>query len=89
MLRRRLFGALLFVVLLYLAVGLAFHIAWERADAACRAELATQGVFVEPRLGGPVALLFDVTNWPVYVMANVLHTGTPLATPCAWRNRTP
>lgn len=70
-------------VFLYLALGLGFHFAWKNAQAACREARAARGEFVEPEVfAEPLALLFDVTAWPVYVWANLYHDGTPLATPC-------
>lgn len=79
--------ALLLTVLvaaaLYLLLGLGFHLAWKNARAACREARAARGEFVEPEvLAEPLALLFDVTAWPVYAWANLYHDGTPLATPC-------
>ena len=80
---RRLLTVLLVLAILYLAVGLAFHIKWQSAQEACRAARRAQGEFVEPEvLGGALGLLFDITYWPVYAGANLYHDGTPFATPC-------
>jgi len=71
------------LVVLYLGTGLAFHVKWKSALAACRETRRAQGEFVEPEaFGGILGLVFDVTNWPVYAWANVYHDGTPFATPC-------
>ncbi len=68
---------------LYLLLGLGFHIGWKEAREACRAQMAARGEFVEPEVfGGPLALAFDLTWWPVYAGANFYHDGTIFATPC-------
>lgn len=75
--------ALLLLILAYLGLGLAFHVAWERAQEACREARLARGEFVEPEVfGGALGLAFDMTWWPVYAWANVYHFGTPFATPC-------
>ena len=80
---RRLLTIILVLFILYAALGLAFHIKWQSAQEACRAVRRAQGQFVEPEVfGGAVGLLFDVTYWPVYAWANMVHDGTPFATPC-------
>jgi hypothetical protein len=80
---RKTFVILSILVVLYLGIGLAFHIKWRSALAACRETRAAQGEFVEPEvLGGIMGLVFDITNWPVYSWANIYHDGTPFATPC-------
>ncbi|RME87541.1 MAG: hypothetical protein D6770_09140 [Anaerolineae bacterium] len=80
---RKFLIALSILALLYLGVGLAFHINWERAQEACRQERRARGEFVEPEVfGGFLGAFFDITNWPVYAWANVSHDGTPFATPC-------
>jgi hypothetical protein len=80
---RKLAFLLLALVLLYLALGLGFHLKWTSALEECRAQRRARGEFVEPEvLGGVIGLLFDVTMWPVYASANVYHDGTPFATPC-------
>lgn len=74
---------LLAFVLLYIALGTAFHCAWKGAQVACRQARAARGEFVEPEVfGGIVGWAFVVAYWPVYIWANMYHTGTPLATPC-------
>ena len=75
--------ALLAIVLVYLALGLAFHLKWQSELAACREARLARGEFVEPEVfWAPLALAFDVTFWPVYAWANIHHDGTPFATPC-------
>ena len=70
-------------VVLYLLVGVGFHVAWKSALSACREVRIAHGEWVEPEvLGGGLGFLFDVTFWPVYAWANIYHDGTPLATPC-------
>lgn len=74
---------LLVLILVYTAVGLAFHIMWQSALASCREARAARGEFVEPEVfWWGIGLAFDVTFWPVYIWANVYHDGTPFATPC-------
>ncbi len=76
-------AALLILILVYVGLGLGFHIIWTRAQAACRAEQAARGEFVEPEVfGGVLGLAFDVTWWPVYARANIRHFGDPFSTPC-------
>lgn len=80
---RKVAPVLLLLVFLYTILGLAFHVAWKRAQAACREARLARGEFVEPEVfGGILGLMFDVTWWPVFTWANVYHYGTPLATPC-------
>lgn len=83
MLRRIAIFALI-LVLVYVALGVAFHVKWKAAADACRAARLAQGEFVEPDevFGGPIGLAFDVIFWPVYAAANVRLDGTPFATPC-------
>ncbi len=71
------------LMILYLGIGVVFHIKWQSAQAACREMRRAQGGFVKPEVfGGALGLFFDMTNWPIYVWANVLHDGTPFSTPC-------
>ena len=80
---RKVFAILLILVVIYLGIGLAFHLKWESELKTCRETLMAQGEFVEPEaFGGLLGLVFDVTNWPVYAWANFHHDGTPFATPC-------
>ena len=80
---RKIFFALLIFVALYLGIGIAFHLKWKSALAACQETRRAQGEFVEPEVfGGILGLVFDMTNWPVYAWANIYHDGTPFATPC-------
>jgi hypothetical protein len=74
---------LLAVILLYLIIGLGFHLKWKSALTACSEARKARGEFVEPEvLGGPLGLAFDMTFWPVYAWANMTRDGTPFATPC-------
>lgn len=69
--------ALLLLALVYLGVGLAFHVAWKGAREACRETRLARGEFVEPEVfWWPLGLAFDMTWWPVYAWANVYHFGT-------------
>jgi hypothetical protein len=80
---RKIASVLLIIALLYLALGLGFHLGWKNAQTACREARIAQGEFVEPEVfGGALGLAFDVTYWPVYAAANIYHDGTPFATPC-------
>jgi hypothetical protein len=83
---RRIASVLLLVALVYLGLGLGFHLKWKGALAACREARMAQGEFVEPEVFGNVlGLAFDVTMWPVYARWNLYHDGTPFATPCTHR----
>lgn len=74
---------LLAFILVYLGLGLGFHVQWKSALAACREARAARGEFVEPEVfWPPLALVFDVTFWPVYAWANLYHDGVLFATPC-------
>ena len=84
---RRVASRLLLVVmvlaLVYVGLGVGFHVKWHRALADCREAQAAGGEFVEPEVfGGALGLALDVAFWPVYARANVHHWGTPFATPC-------
>jgi len=79
----RLLLVLLILALIYVALGVGFHIKWKSALATCREAQLASGEFVEPEVfGGALGLAFDVTFWPVYSWANIYHDGTPFATPC-------
>lgn len=72
-------AVLLFV---YLMVGLAVHLKWQADLEACRQARLATGQFVEPAVfWWPLALAFDVTNWPAYAWAHIYHFRTPFATP--------
>ncbi|WP_299025901.1 hypothetical protein [uncultured Thermanaerothrix sp.] len=74
---------LLFMLIVYLVLGLAFHVGWETAQAQCRQVQASRGEFVEPGVfAWPLRLAFDLTFWPVYTWANLYHDGVIFATPC-------
>ena len=74
---------LLIFALIYLWLGVGFHFKWKSALDTCREVQIARGEFVEPEVfWAPLALVFDVTFWPVYAWANVYHDGTPFATPC-------
>jgi hypothetical protein len=80
---RKIASILLIIALVYLVLGLAFHLGWKSAQAACREARIARGEFVEPEVfGGVLGLVFDVTYWPVYAAANIYHDGTLFATPC-------
>jgi len=80
---KRLAWGLLLLVVAYLAMGTAFHLRWEQAQAACRAQRLARGEWVEPEVfRGPLAWFFDATYWPVYGLANLRRDGTLWATPC-------
>ena len=80
---RRVAYVFLILALVYLALGLGFHLTWKSALEACREARVAQGEFVEPEVfGNALGLAFDVTFWPVYARANIHHDGTPFATPC-------
>ena len=79
----RLLLIILIFTLVYLEIGLGFHIKWESALTACREAQMSRGEFVEPEVfGNAIGLAFDVTFWPVYARANIYHDDTPFATPC-------
>lgn len=80
---RKIVVAFSIFAVIYLAIGLTFHVKWKNDLDACREARRAQGEFVEPEIfGGVLGLVFDVTNWPVYAWANIYHDGTPFATPC-------
>lgn len=70
------------LALVYLALGLGFHLGWQHAQELCRAEQVARGEFVEPEMSPLLGLFFDLTWWPVYAAANLYHDGTLFATPC-------
>lgn len=72
----------LVLILVYLGIGLAFHLGWKQAQDSCRVERLAQGEFVEPEVFPLLGVFFDMTWWPVYVAADLYHDGTPFATPC-------
>lgn len=74
---------LLALTLVYVAIGLGYHFMWEDALGDCREEKMARGEFVEPEVFGNIlGMAFDAIYWPVYVQANMVHDGTPFATPC-------
>ncbi len=79
---RKVFSALLILVVIYLGTGLAFHLKWKSALKACSEMRRAQGEFVEPEMSPVLGIFFDVTWWPVYAWANIYQDGTPFATPC-------
>ena len=79
---RKIGAALVLAGLIYLALGLAFHIKWKAELRACREARRAQGAFVEPEVFPVLGVFFDMTAWPVYAWANIYHHGTPFATPC-------
>jgi hypothetical protein len=79
----RLLLIVLAFTLIYLGLGLAFHVGWKGALAACREAQIARGEFVEPEVfGNALGLAFDLTFWPVYAQANIHLDGTPFSTPC-------
>jgi len=75
---------LVVIALLYVVIGVGFHLLWKAAVEECRQMRVARGEFVEPEVfGGVLGLVFTVTNWPIYAWANWYHTGTIFATPCA------
>lgn len=79
----RLLRILLVLTLIYVGLGLGFHVMWKSELAACRDARIARGEFAEPEVfWAPLALAFDVTFWPVYAWANIYHDGTPFASPC-------
>lgn len=80
---RKIVVAFSIFTVIYLAIGLAFHVKWTNDLDACREIRKAQGEFVEPEVfAGLLGLVFDMTNWPVYAGANIYHFGTPFSTPC-------
>jgi hypothetical protein len=75
--------ALFVFALVYLLLGIGFHIKWKSALDTCREAQMAKGEFVEPEVfGNALGMFFDVTYWPVYSWANIYHFGSPFATPC-------
>lgn len=80
---RQIAYVLLIFALVYLGLGLGFHIKWESALDTCRETRLARGEFVEPEVfGNALGAIFDITYWPVYSWANIYHFGNPFATPC-------
>lgn len=81
--RFKIWHLLLVVLVIYIGLGLVFHLGWEAAQAECRHVQASRGVFVEPpAFTWPLRLVFDLTYWPIYAWANLYHDGVLFATPC-------
>lgn len=73
----------LITVFVYLLAGIFFHAGWERAQSRCREQKHRMGEFVEPPVFSfPISLIFDITMWPIYSMANLYHSGKIFATAC-------
>ncbi len=73
----------LILVLIYVGLGVGFHVEWKSALTACRDARTAQGEFVEPEVfSNFIGLAFDVVFWPVYSAANIRLDGTPFSTPC-------
>jgi len=71
------------ILIVYFALGLAFHIRWSDELAKCNEVLRERGEFVEPEMfRTAIGFTFNVTFWPVYSAANIYHDGTPFATRC-------
>jgi hypothetical protein len=80
----RLLLLVMVLALVYVGLGVGFHVKWHSALADCREAQVAAGEFVEPEvLGGALGLAFDVAFWPVYARANIYRWGTPFATPCS------
>lgn len=79
---RKVFTVLLVLIVIYLGMGLAFHLKWKSELETCREMRRAQGEFVEPETFPVLGVFFDMTWWPVYAWANIYHDGTPFATPC-------
>lgn len=76
----------IFVTVIYVTLGLGFHIAWKQALNDCRQVRVARGEFVEPEVfSSMLSLVFNVTYWPIYAWANFYHDGTIFATPCTHR----
>lgn len=70
-------------MILYVSIGLAFHVGGKSVSAACRAAREARGEVVDPEVfGGAMGLVFDVSWWPVYLWANLYHFGRLFPTPC-------
>lgn len=64
---------LLGLIVLYVGIGLVFHVGWQRSIKTCREIRAARGEFVEPEWSPLITLPFDVAFWPVYAWANWYH----------------
>jgi len=69
--------------MLYVCGGVIFHAGWEKAQRECRDLKRARGEFVEPEVFPLLGVFFDITLWPVYVLANLRQDGVVFATPCA------
>ncbi len=80
---RKILYLLLIIALVYLMVGVGFHLAWKSALQDCREFRLAQGEFVEPVVfPGILGAIIDILNWPVYTWANLYHFGNAFSTPC-------
>jgi len=70
--------------LIYATLGIGFYAGWKIEATACREARLAQGEWVEPEVFSPaISLAFTMVYWPVYLIANLYHFGTPFSTPCS------
>lgn len=80
---RKIVYAFLVFVLIYLLLGIGFHLTWKSVLNACREERTARGEYVETKVFGNVlGFFYDMTWWPLYSWANIQHFGTQFSTPC-------
>ncbi len=73
---------LLLLIILYLSIGVWFHIQENRYWNLCREERLKRGEFVEPEVYPVIGVLFDVSYWPVYMLANKYNFGSIFGRKC-------
>lgn len=80
---RKISFLLLLITLVYLLLGIGFHVAWKSALDGCQEYRLTQGEFVEPEVfPGILGAIIDIVNWPFFTWANLHHFGNVFETPC-------
>jgi len=82
---RGLVAALIAIALIYLSIGVAFHVGWKSERHACDALRRARGEFVEPEVFPVLGVAFTAVWWPVYAWANMYHRNTLFPSPCDGR----
>ena len=80
--RKKVALVLLLLVVLYLSVGVWFHVQEKRHWNACREQRIAKGEFVEPEMYPVLGVVFDMTYWPVYMWANKYNFGSVFGKEC-------
>ncbi len=86
--KRKVSVILLLFIILYLSVGVWFHIQEKHYWNLCNKERLEKGEFVEPEVYPVIGVLFDVSYWPVYMWANKYNFGSIFGRKCKGINST-